>query len=92
MTIVTITEAKLHLRVDQTAEDALLAIYISAAEDYITQYLNQPSIPQTAAIKAAALLIIGDLYENREAGSEKDIKQNPAVDRLLHQYRRGIGV
>lgn len=97
--IVSLTEAKSHLRVDQSAEDALITLYIEASEDHIKAYLNRsvPGIadsPQTvpAAIKAAALLIVGDLYENREGGGEKDIKRNPAVDNLLYPYRVGIGI
>lgn len=92
MSLVTLTEVKNHLRIDQSAEDALLSSYIEAAEDWISCYLNEPSVPQTAAIKAACLLVVGDLYENREGAGEKEIKENPAVARLLHFYRKDLGI
>lgn len=45
-----------------------------------------------AALKAAILLIVGELYENAEATSEKSLTANPALNRLLWPYRRNIGV
>jgi hypothetical protein len=54
--------------------------------------LADSPISTPAAIKAACLLIIGDMYENREGAGEKEIKENPAVQRLLHFYRIGIGI
>lgn len=90
--IVTLTQAKDHLRVDQSTEDTLITLYIQAAEDWISNFLNTPNIPYTHSVKAAALLIIGDLYENREGASEKEIKENPAVVRLLYPYREGLGI
>ena|SRR3989304_433914 len=97
MAIITLTEAKLHLRAS-TAVDSpdpdndLINIYIGAAEDYIRAYLDRQIIPVKDAIKAAAFLIVGDLYENREGAGEKEIKENPAVIRLLFPYRRNLGV
>tara|TARA_R100001086_G_scaffold36140_3_gene16305 strand:+ start:41 stop:685 length:645 start_codon:yes stop_codon:yes gene_type:complete len=40
-----------------------------------------------AAIKAALLLMIGELYENREAMIRTDLTDNPAVRRLLKPYQ-----
>jgi uncharacterized phage protein (predicted DNA packaging) len=98
--VVTLAEVKLHLRITQNNEDSLLQLYIEAAEDYIRNFLNTGILgfsdsPQTAtpsAIKAAALLTIADLYENREGAAEKEIKENPAVMRLLYPYRENIGI
>lgn len=90
--IVSLTEAKSHLRVTQTTEDTLIQLYIDAAEDYIGKYLNKSNIPRTASIKAAAFLIIGGLYENRESLSDKQIYENPAVVSLLYPYREDIGI
>ncbi len=98
--IVTLDEAKEHLRADSTGgDDSLIELYINAAEDRIRNYLNveipgsEHSPPEyPAAIKAAALLIIGGLYENRESEGEKDIKENSALVSLLHPYREGLGI
>jgi uncharacterized phiE125 gp8 family phage protein len=44
--------------------------------------------PMPAAIKAAALLMLGDLYSNRSAQVEgKIINVNPTVENLLTPYR-----
>lgn len=89
----TSTEAKMHLKVDNTDEDDLIDIFIEAAEDFIEVYLDRETVPDKAAIKAAALLIIGDLYENRGAQIVGTItSENPAVMRLLQPYRRNIGI
>lgn len=43
------------------------------------------SVP--APMRAAVLLLTGDLYENREAAGVKALQGNPAVRRLLDPYR-----
>jgi uncharacterized phage protein (predicted DNA packaging) len=90
--VVGLGETKLHLRVTQDDEDALIQTYIEAAEEYISQFLNTQNFPDNSAIKAACLLTVSDLYENREGAGEKDIKENPAVMRLLYPYRVDIGI
>jgi len=40
-----------------------------------------------APLKAAVLLIVGDLYANREAKQAADLTSNPTIDRLLWPYR-----
>lgn len=89
---ITLAQAKKHLRVDNADEDQHILLFIYAAHDYVKNFLNQ-SIPTPApdAIRAAILLIVGDMYENREGASEKEIYSNPAVDRLLYPYRVDIG-
>jgi uncharacterized phiE125 gp8 family phage protein len=52
---------------------------------FVAGYGLAASVP--AAIKAAILLLVGDLYANREAGGEA-IAENPAVKRLLAPYRK----
>lgn len=90
--MITLAEAKAHLRVDQDDEDTTIQLYIDAARDYIGKYINNSNYPATASVKAAGLLVIGDLYENREGAGEKVIIENPAVARLLHPYREGLGI
>jgi hypothetical protein len=97
MAVITLAQAKLHLRASTAVdspnpEDDLINIYILAADDYIKNYLDRDVIPVKDAIKAAALLLVADLYENRNGAYEGEIKQNPAVERLLFPYRRNLGV
>lgn len=92
--IVTLDEAKLHLRVDGSDEDALIQLYIDAASSAAASYLNR-DVPDAAdpAIKAAVLLSIGGLYDQREdivIGSSLDL--NPTVRNLLNPHRVAMGV
>lgn len=102
MAVLTLDEIKAHLRVDVSADDAHLTLLSEAAEDYATQYLGRPlpwadddglAAPVPGSVRAALLLIIGDLYENREAAYVGvSYAVNPTVERLLHFYRVGLGV
>lgn len=92
MAIITLSEAKEHLRVDHSIEDTLIQLYIDTAEEYIENYLNAPSLPYNNSLRAAALLTVSDLYENRQGAGEKDVKENPAVMRLMQPFRQSIGI
>lgn len=98
---------KLHLRVDDAAEDALIGIYVTAAEEFAMQFLGRAvyanstaqgtdtaGIVINPAIQAALLLIVGHLYANREdvlAGVS--VAQLPNGSQYLMQpYRSGMGV
>ncbi|MBP2303426.1 head-tail connector protein [Azospirillum picis] len=98
MPIVTLDEAKAHLRVDGADEDADITLKLAAAEDAAAQHLNRPvpwsdadgaEVPVPASVKVAILLILGDLYAVREGaiiGATHAV--NPTVERLLAPYRR----
>ena len=98
---------KLHLRVDGSAEDALIGLYVTAAEEFAMQFLGRTiyatelaqgldtaGIAINPAIQAALLLIVGHLYANREdvlAGVS--VAQLPnGSQSLLQPYRSGMGV
>ena len=98
---------KLHLRVDDSAEDALIGLYVTAAEESAMQFLGRTiyatelaqgldtaGIVINPAIQAALLLIVGHLYANREdvlAGVS--VAQLPNGSQYLMQpYRSGMGV
>ena len=98
MTALTLAEVKLHLRVDHNAEDTLIQQYVAAAHDRVEAFLDRTvpwgttrSLPDgiyPAAVKSGELLIIGDLYRNRETNSEP----GTALYQLLFPYRVGLGV
>lgn len=48
--------------------------------------------PMPKALRFAMMLIIGDLYANREAGGDKAYQINPTVQSLLQFYRLNMGV
>jgi uncharacterized phage protein (predicted DNA packaging) len=89
MMICTLDEVKQHLRISASDDDALLAVYADAAERYVNDVTGEvlSALQANPMAKAAVLLIVGDLYENREASSEVQLKDNPTVDRLLWPLR-----
>lgn len=99
--ITTLEEAKTHLRVQHDAEDDLIVALIEAAEDHVSRYLERSlpwtdesgaEVPVPGSVRAAILLIVGDLYANRE-GRFVGVSQsdNPAVRMLLAPYRANLG-
>lgn len=62
------------------------AVVTSEWDDYPILFTTVPG-PAPAALRAAILLLVGDLYANREASVE-GLSENPAVDRLVFPYRR----
>ena len=87
--LLTLDEAKLHCRIDHNDEDALLGALIATATTAVADYLNVTSVDSTAAapVKSAALLLVGDLYANREAQGDRQFYKNPAFEALLNPYR-----
>ena len=89
--MLTLTETKLHLRIDHGDEDTLIQSLIATATAACADYLNIDATQLTATtpgpIKSAALLLIGTLYEQRESQSERPYNHNPTFDRLLGPYR-----
>lgn len=98
---------KLHLRVDDAAEDALIGVYATAAEEFSMQFLGRTiyadataqgtdttGIIINPAIQAALLLIVGKLYACREdALVGVSVAQLPnGAEYLLQPYRTGMGV
>lgn len=88
--LLTLAEAKLHCRIDHGDEDALITALIATATAATGDYLNAATaLDSTAAapIKSAALLMVADLYENREAQTERPLYRNSTFERLLNPYR-----
>lgn len=88
--MLTLEQTKLHLRVDHDDEDALITALIATATAATGDYLNvTTALDSTAAapIKSAALLMVADLYENREAQTERQLYRNTTFERLLNPYR-----
>jgi uncharacterized phage protein (predicted DNA packaging) len=68
--MITLTDAKLHLRVDHTEEDDYILRLVGAAEELVEIHLRQPLSnfdPVPKAIEQAMLLLIGHWFEHREA-------------------------
>lgn len=89
--MLTLSETKLHLRVDGTVEDTAIEAMMAAATAAAADYLNMPLVQLTTTvpspIKAAALLMVAGLYENREDVSDRQLYSNDTYFRLLSPYR-----
>lgn len=89
--MLTLTETKLHLRVDHDEEDALIQSLMDTATAACADYLNMEAadlvVAVPAPIKSAALLLIGSLYEQRESQGDRPYNKNPAFEALLNPYR-----
>lgn len=98
MSVITLAEAKLHLRISASVtspdpDNDLIQAYIDAAEDFAKNYLNCRTLPRNASVKAACLLMTAELYEHREVQVVGSIiAENPTIYRLLYPYRRDIGI
>ncbi|MFZ2869850.1 head-tail connector protein [Zavarzinia sp.] len=93
MTIVSLEQAKKHLRVDFDDDDELIALYVAAAEAGLLQYCRIAAVPAgaDAVFQAAALLVVGDLYNFRETAQvgsvSSQIALTPNVLWLIGPYR-----
>lgn len=68
MTAVSLDLAKAHMKVDGTAEDELIALYIDAAEQWAGNYIGRPISdldPIPADVKLAILRLVSFYFECR---------------------------
>ncbi|UIJ96239.1 head-tail connector protein [Sinorhizobium meliloti] len=68
MSAVTLELAKAHMKVDGTAEDELIALYIDAAETWCGNYIGKPIAdlnPVPADVKLAILKLVSFYFECR---------------------------
>jgi len=85
--------AKRHLRVEGTDEDVILGFYAEAAIDYVHAFTGREWLywpdgeGHPAGVLVAAMLLVADMYENREAQSTVKLSENKTVERLLWPYR-----
>ena len=86
--MLTLQDAKEHLRVDDYCEDVLIARLIDAAQAAVLDYLGTTELPSAMPVHAACLMLVGSLYENRETLSERPLHENRLYERLLAPYRK----
>ena len=85
--LVTLAEAKDHLRVTGDDDDADITLKVGMATDIVIDYIEKPAHGWDATtapplIKAAILLVLSPLYDD----SEGDPLSDP-VRRILHRQR-----
>jgi hypothetical protein len=93
--LLTLAEAKTHLKITDTASDADVSQKLSAAEEYIFAKLGAAADPAwTSAtaprmVRNAVLILLDAFYERRggDEGAEQLRKALEAVNFLLSLYR-----
>ena len=86
--MISLAQAKAHLRVTHNLEDVLIQSCLDAAVAHIAKYLgdDMPD-PVPAPVDAAVLLLTADLYVNRERQADKPLSENKTYSLLLNPYR-----
>jgi len=85
--MLTLTEAKLFLRVDFTADDILIEALIKVADDYLKSSVGALYDNTSERAKTLSLIVISDLYENRGMTDKASGNVRRLVDDFALQMR-----
>lgn len=92
--LITLAEAKMHCRIDDDYEDALIQAYIAAALEVCQQHIGKrfdtepPQIDFNPALKVGCMMYVSQLYEYRTTISDIEAKEVPmAISALWSAYR-----
>jgi len=98
MPLVTLADAKQHLRIEDTDHDGDIALKLAQAEAMILDRCNSTAhwraitatwtdVTVPSAITAAIALVLTHLYENRGDNMEMDADFWAAVDRVIGLHK-----
>ena len=90
--IVTLEEAKSYLRVDFNDDDALITSLITTADEYLKAAINPTYDATSGRAKTLALIVVGDLYDNRELSEKVSGNTRRLVQNFALQLRLESGV
>lgn len=93
--LITLSEAKLHCRIDDDYEDGLMQAYIHAALEVCQMHIGKRfdnGLEFTAAIKVGCLMYVSQLYEYRTTISDVETSEVPMAISALWSVYRDVGV
>lgn len=94
MRFVTLEQAKKHLNVEHSDDDAYIEELVNVAEQALENYLERPLddilvggyLP--APVAHCIKLYLGTLYNYRESVVPVSVKEFPAIVLLMHGYKK----
>ena len=89
--IVTLEEAKAYLRVDFNDDDVLITSLISAADEYLKAAISETYDVKSERARTLALIVVGDLYDNREISEKVSGNTRRLVQSFALQLRLESG-
>lgn len=98
--MLTLDEAKIHLRVDGPDDDAYIGALVSAASEYVARMITPaaseedpaplpPAVNETQ--RQAVRLLVGHWYANREAATPGALTEAPMAVGMLLAFNRPAG-
>ena len=89
-------EVKIHLRVLHARDDSYIELLTKAAFESVENFIDRPLVELKndvgeipSSLKAAALLMVDDLYSNRsDVVVGTIVAVNPTTERLMLPYRK----
>lgn len=92
--MITLPDARRHLRIDGEQDDYEIDLKLDQAYEIVSRYAATPDltelttedpIPKGRGIDAAVLLVLGELWENRESSSADPL--SPGVKNVLALFK-----
>lgn len=91
--IITLEEAKEHLRIDSSEDDMYIQNLIGASEQFIKNGTGKVFDETNYLAKSVCLLLVADMYENRITATDKvGSKMREIVSMMLTQLAYDEGV
>lgn len=88
--MLTLEEVKNYLRVDFNDDDTLIGSLMVAADEYLEASIGAGYNKESERAKTLSLIVISDLYDNRQLGEKVSNNVRRLVDDFSLQLRLGL--